>query len=146
MSAPQNYSNHSRFDPKFHFFLAPVFIVNIGVVIWLAVHNWPEHQFLSIWEIVFAVALFLALGTMREYSLRAQDRIIRLEEKIRYERLLPADLLERSAILTMKQVIALRFASDTELPTMVKRTLAEGLNPKAIKQGIQTWKPDMQRV
>jgi hypothetical protein len=146
MSAPQNYSNHTRLDPRFHFFLAPIFVANIVIVIWMAVRSWPEHQFLSIWEIVIAIALFAAVGAIRDYSLKVQDRVIRLEEKIRYERLLPPDLLERSHILTMKQVIALRFASDAELASMVKRTLAEGLNPKAIKQGIQTWKPDMQRV
>lgn len=146
MSAPQNYNNHSRLDPKFHFFLVPVFVANIVTVIWLAVRNWPEHQFLSLWEVMVAIALFVAVSAVRTYSLKVQDRVIRLEEKIRYERFLPPDLLERSHILTMKQVIALRFASDAELATMVKRTLAEGLNPKAIKQGIQTWKPDMQRV
>ena len=83
---------------------------------------------------------------IRLYALRNQDRIIRLEENVRYRALLSPALLERSAILSLRQVIALRFASDAELPALIERTLTEGLQSKAIKQSIQTWRPDTHRV
>ncbi len=146
MAAPQNYSNHTRFDPAFHFFIVPFLIANLVIAITRTVQDWPVQRFLHIWWIVMSVVLLLIAGRGRDRALKAQDRIILLEEKLRYAALLPKELLERSAILTLQQVVALRFASDAELPGLVQRTLTEGLTAKAIKQAIQQWKPDFVRV
>jgi hypothetical protein len=146
MPAPQNLKNHARFDPAWHFFVAPLLLVNIGFAITATVRHWPDHPHLFPWWIVMSVVLFVAVGLARGHSLTAQDRIIRLEERLRLAALLPADELARSQSLTVKQLIALRFASDTELPALVHRTLNENLTPKQIKQAIVTWRPDHLRV
>jgi hypothetical protein len=85
-------------------------------------------------------------GVARSSALRVQDRIIRLEEQLRYQRLLTAELLAASGALTIKQIIALRFASDAELPALMQRTLSEHLEPKAIKQAVTNWRPDYLRA
>lgn len=146
MAAPQNFSNHTRFDPAFHFFIVPFLIANLVIAITRTVQDWPVQRFLHIWWIAMSVVLLVLAGRSRDRALKAQDRIILLEEKLRYAALLPKDLIERSAILTVRQVIALRFASDAELPGLVQRTLSEGLSAKAIKQAIKQWKPDFIRV
>jgi hypothetical protein len=93
-----------------------------------------------------AIVALMAVGKARAHSLKAQDRIIRLEERLRMQALLPADLLARTSTLTEAQYIGLRFASDAELPALVKRTLDEKLDQKQIKQAIVNWKPDYFRV
>jgi hypothetical protein len=93
-----------------------------------------------------ALALLLLAVSARTYALRVQDRVIRLEERLRYQRLLPSDLLAASQSLTLRQIIALRFASDAELPALVQRTLRANLEPKAIKQAITNWRADDLRV
>ena len=93
-----------------------------------------------------AIVGLFAVGKARAHSLTAQDRIIRLEEKLRYAALLPPDLLARSQALTVRQIIGLRFASDEELPGLVKRALDENLSEKDIKKSINKWRPDYLRV
>jgi hypothetical protein len=146
MPEPQTYRNHSRFDPIWHFFILPMLLVDIFFSIYVTIHHWPEHRALFGWWIVIAIVLFLAVGKARGHSLTAQDRIIRLEEKLRFATLLPPDLLARSQSLTVRQIIGLRFASDDELPGLVKRALDENLTEKQIKQAINTWRPDYLRV
>jgi hypothetical protein len=146
MPEPQNFKNHTRFDPPWHFFIAPIFLINIVFAIWATFRHWPNHPHLLIWGIVMSIVLLMAVGKARAHSIVAQDRIIRLEEKLRYQSLLPPDLLARSQALTVKQIIALRFASDAELPALVKRALDENLDPKTIKQSITTWRPDYLRI
>ena len=146
MPAPQNFKNHTRFDPPWHFFILPVLLLNIIFAIWATIRHWPNHPHLLPWAILMSIVLFMAVGTARGHSLRAQDRIIRLEERLRMAALLPPDLLTRSQALTESQYIALRFASDGELPALVKRTLNENLDPKTIKAAIENWRPDYLRV
>ena len=146
MPTPQTYSNHTRFHPPFHFFLVPVLIANIIITIVVLIRRWPHHLWTHTWLVVMAIALFLIAGLARHYSLRMQDRVIRLEENLRYQRLLTLQLQAATQSLTLKQIHALRFASDAELPVLVQRTLTENLMPKAIKESITNWRADNLRV
>jgi hypothetical protein len=146
MPTPQNYKNHSRFHPPFHFFVAPVLLINLILSIVVLVRHWPHHIVLLAWLVVVSLALFVLAGLARHYALRVQDRVIRLEENLRYQRLLTSELFAASQSLTVKQIIALRFASDAELPALVQRTLNERLEPKTIKQSITNWRADNLRA
>jgi Family of unknown function (DUF6526) len=146
MPEPQTYKNHTRLDPPWHFFIAPFLLLNVIFAIYLTVHHWPQHWAPLIWYVLLSIVLFFAVGKARAHSMVVQDRVIRLEEKLRYQALLSPDLLARSQALTVRQIIALRFASDAELPALVKRALDENLEPKQIKQSITTWRPDYLRV
>jgi hypothetical protein len=146
MSTSQAYKNHARFDPPFHFFVAPVLLINVIVTIIVLIRHWPEHIALHAWLVVLGVALLMLAGVARSSALRAQDRIIRLEEHLRYQRLLTPELLTAAQALTIRQIIALRFASDAELPALVQRALSEHMEPKAIKQAIVGWRADNLRV
>jgi hypothetical protein len=146
MPEPQNFKNHTRFDPAWHYFIVPMLIINIGFAITAAVRHWPNHAHLLVWCIVMSIVLFMAVGIARGHSLKAQDRIIRLEEKLRYAALLSPEDLAHTHALTVRQIIALRFASDAELPALLHRALNENLSEKQIKQSITTWRPDHLRV
>ena len=146
MTTPQNYRNHARFEPMFHFFVAPVLLINLIVAIVVLIRRLPHHIWLDSWLLIMAIALFLLTGIARSYPARVQDRVIRLEENLRYQRLLPPELAAATQSLTLAQIIALRFASDAELPTLVQRTLSENLPPKTIKQSITHWRADNLRV
>jgi len=149
-SKPQNYANHTRFDPPFHFFLGPVCL--LGIILSL-VHffyhlresDWRDnlHAFLLV---VLAVALLVVVLKERLYALKVQDRVIRLEERLRLMQLLPEPLRSRIPELTEDQLCGIRFASDAEVPKLVERTLNEKLTRKQIKQSVQTWRPDYWRV
>lgn len=146
MSAPQNFKNHGRVDPPFHFFVLPVLALNFFISIYLSIHHWPDHWFLYLWWIVVSFALLVLALKTRINALKVQDRIIRLEENLRLASLLsPADLAHVRE-LDIKQIIALRFASDAELPALVHKTITQGLEPKAIKQNIANWRADNYRV
>ena len=146
MSAPQNFKNHGRFDPAIHFFVFPVLLINFIVTIVIAVHHWHHHRNLHLWWVVVAAALVVLATKSRINDLKNQDRIIRLEEKLRLATLLPPNDLAHAHELDIKQIVALRFASDAELPALVHKTITQGLEPKAIKQNIVNWRADNHRV
>jgi hypothetical protein len=146
MPEPQNFKNHTRFDPIWHFFIAPILLLNFFFSIYLLIHHWPEHRAILGWWVLLSFVIFMAVGKARAHSLKAQDRIIRLEERLRFATLLPPDLLARTSTLNESQIIALRFASDSELPALAKRAVDENLNQKQIKQAIVNWRPDYFRV
>jgi Family of unknown function (DUF6526) len=146
MSAPQSFKNHGRFDPPMHFFVMPVLIVNFLISIYLTIHHWPEDRCLHLWWIIVSAALVVLTMKSRINDLKVQDRIIRLEEKLRLASLLPPTDLAHTPELDIKQIVALRFASDAELPALVHKTLTQGLEPKAIKQNIIHWRADNHRV
>jgi Family of unknown function (DUF6526) len=140
---PQTRANHAKFDPPFHFVLAPALLFLFIWAIVNAVHH-PNSEAFILAGLVFVV-LLLALKT-RVYALKVQDRVIRLEERLRMASLVPAAGQARLGELTESQLIALRFASDAELPALASRALTESLNAKAIKLAIQNWRGDYFRV
>src|ERR1039458_1779997 len=146
MPEPQSYKNHARWFPPFHFFAAPVLVLNLIFAIALTIHHWQWHRVLFLWYIVVSLALIVLATSSRVMALKAQDRLICLEERLRFTALLPADLLARSKALTEDQLIGLRFASDDELPALVKRALDESLTRDQIKKSINSWRPDYFRV
>jgi Family of unknown function (DUF6526) len=146
MPAQQSLKNHTRYDPPFHFVIIPLLLLNLIFSIYITVHNWPASKHLHLWGIVMAIVFIMMAGRARDAALKAQDRIIRLEERLRLAALLPAADLGHIDELTAKQLVALRFASDAELPALVHKTLTQNMDSKAIKQAIVNWRPDNHRV
>jgi hypothetical protein len=139
----QSFQNHRRNDPAFHQFLAPVaLIVLIGAIVNI-VRNFGWS---SGWHLLAAIWMFAATFKIRLYALKVQDRVIRLEERLRLQRILSEPLLARAGELSERQLIGLRFASDEELPGLVEKTLAGKLEEKQIKQAVRNWRPDHCRV
>ena len=146
MAEPQTYKNHTRMDPKFHFSLTPLLLLNlIASIVWTVRHH-AQHPHLGFWVIGMSLVLLWMATLIRTYALQNQNRIIRLEERLRLAALLPAAEVGLAHKLTSRQLIALRFASDIELPVLARRCLSENLEPKQIKQNIQTWRPDNERI
>lgn len=140
---PQNFSNHTRRDPLFHFFILPVFVITLIATI---VHLVRRPGLHSAWLVVVVIAAIAAILEIRLYALKVQDRVIRLEERLRLASLLDASLRPRIPEFTEAQLIALRFASDAELPALAARALNEKLAAQEIKKAIQHWRPDYWRV
>jgi hypothetical protein len=146
---PQNLANHTRWDPPFHFYILPIFALALILTL---VHFFAHithgdlrdhiHAFLLI---LLAVALLMLMFKVRLYALRVQDRVIRLEERLRLTQLLSEPLRSRIPELTEDQLCGLRFASDAEIPKLVERTLKENLKRADIKKAIQNWRPDYWR-
>jgi len=142
--AEQHYSNHTRWYPLFHFAVIPLLALNFlsHLIRFLMTPSWS----LAFWALLGLTLILLALAS-RLQSLKAQDRVIRLEERLRYEEILPPELLKRARQLSTSQVIALRFASDEELPGLVERTLnGEFTKTNDIKQAVKNWRSDYLRV
>jgi uncharacterized membrane protein YheB (UPF0754 family) len=145
MASPvvQNYANHVRFDPLFHFFALPV----VGLTVIAAiVHAVQRPSWFSIWLVVFSAAVVVVALKARLYALRVQDRLIRLEERERLEKLLNDPWRSRVAELTERQLIALRFCCDTELQPLVEQSLGKNLSNAEIKKLVKVWRPDHWRV
>ena len=141
----QNFANHTRVIPVYHFFAIPVMVINF---VWSLFRlRTLGFSFAGIFGVLLAAALVVVVFYARTFPLAVQDRLIRLEERLRCERLLPADLQPRIGEFSANQMVALRFASDAELPALARKVLDEKLTErKAIKQLIKNWKPDYQRA
>ena len=140
----QTFASHARYIPTFHFFALPILIINVFVV---AINFWDHPSFATGWGVLVAIALALGITWSRFMPLRAQDRIIRMEERTRLERLLPAELRGRIGELTERQLIAIRFAPDDETAELTRRTLEGELKSSAdIKRAIRNWRADHFRV
>jgi hypothetical protein len=143
MSEPQSLKSHARFDPPYHFFLTIVSIASIAIAVIYAVHH---PSFNSVWLVVVALAALVALFLMRSYPLKVQDRVIRLEERLRLQALAPVEWHTQIYRLTEDQLIALRFAADDEVVELAKQALEHNLNRKQIKERIKSWRADTWRV
>ncbi|HXD19956.1 MAG TPA: DUF6526 family protein [Vicinamibacterales bacterium] len=140
----QNYKSHVRFFPPFHFFVAPVLLINVFVAGWL-LYRAPSG--LAVWQLLVAVALLMTAFTARLMVLAVQDRVIRLEMRLRMRELLPADLQARIPEITRQQCVGLRFASDAELPGLVRKVLAGELKTTTdIKRQVAQWQGDYLRA
>jgi hypothetical protein len=140
----QSFQRHAKWVPAFHFFVLPVLLINIGFQIYWCVKAFTIGGVVSV---LVAAALFVGIGTARGMALKVQDRVIRLEERLRFERVLPADLHPRIGEFTIDQLVALRFASNAELPELGRKVLEENVKDrKEIKRMIKTWRPDFVRA
>jgi len=146
MSKPdtQNLKNHARFDPLFHFVLLPIFLLNVAAAITHAVRH--PHFYIVWWYVVLSIAGLFALTKVRIYALRVQDRLIRLEERLRLQALAPEQWHAQIYRLSEDQLIGLRFASDDEVVELAKQALEHNWNRKQIKERIKSWRPDYWRV
>jgi hypothetical protein len=142
-SDSQSLKNHGRFDPPYHFFLTFVTIANVVISIVYLVHH---VSFYPVWFVVLSLAAFVALFRMRTYPLKVQDRVIRLEERIRLQALAPTEWHTQIYRLTEDQLIGLRFAADEEVVELAKQALEHNLTRKQIKERIKEWRPDTWRV
>jgi hypothetical protein len=140
---PQSYASHAKFDPPFHFFVLPVLLINIFIVGYLLIRH-PGIG--GAWLLLVSVALLVLAGRLRNWATHLQDRVIRVEERIRLAAILPEPLRGRIAELSDSQIVGLRFASDAELPALFQRALDERLSRSDIKKAITDWRPDYSRV
>lgn len=144
MAEQQNYGNHARFVPLYHWVTFLLILVVLG---WSAKQAVTAFSVPALMQLFTAVALFFTAFFARAFAVKAQDRVIRAEERERMGRLLPDDLKARLGELRLPQYVALRFASDGELADLVRRTLAgEFAKAGDIKKAIKTWRPDFERV
>lgn len=143
-SVEQNLSNHTRLDPPYHFFLLPGILLLLVISIWNMVRN--GFNLGSLWLLIASILLVILGLKARAYALKAQDRVIRLEERLRLHRLLPATQHSDIYKLTEAQLIALRFASDSELPALASSAASQGLAPGDIKKAVASWRADNFRI
>ncbi len=142
-SEPQSFKNHARFDPPYHFILAIVLVANLIVsIVCVVLHP----RFYSAWFVVLSVAALVVGLRLRTYPLKVQDRVIRLEERLRLQALAPSEWHAQIYRLTEDQLIALRFAADDEVVELAKQALEHNLNRKQIKERIRDWRADNWRV
>lgn len=142
---PQNLKNHARIYPPFHFFVAPVLLINVIGTIYHLVKVGISYN--SVFGVLMALALFVLAFCARIFALTVQDRVIRLEMRLRLTQILPAELRPRIPEFTPGQLISLRFASDAELPALARKVLDDKMNDrKAIKQLIKDWQGDYLRA
>src|ERR1700722_3680026 len=142
---PQNLQNHTRFVPPFHMFVLPVFMVNAGGSIYYLIKFGISYR--SVMGVLMAFALLTFALYARLFALTVQDRVIRLEMRLRLAQVLPVDLRPRIPEFTPGQLVSLRFASDAELPVLARKVLDDKMNDrKAIKRLIKDWQPDYLRA
>jgi hypothetical protein len=143
-TTPQTFANHTRWQAPFHFFVIPVMLINFiwAIVIFVKGPNWN-----SAWWIIVSLALVVLAFLVRSNSLKVQDRLIQLEERLRYQQVLSAALLPQTSALRTSQIIALRFAGDNELEGLVAAVLAgKFAKTREIKRAIKSWRADTFRV
>jgi hypothetical protein len=142
---PQTFANHAQLTPLYHYFTTPLALI---FLVWSITRFFKDPSYDTGYMLVGALAMFGVVSVARLSPLRAQDRLIRLEEQLRYQRVLPAALAEQAMhTLAPRHYIALRFASDAELAGLVEQVIANPqMKGKEIKQQIRNWRADYFRV
>jgi hypothetical protein len=143
MSETQSLKNHARFDPAYHFLLFAVYLLNL---VYAGFHLYRQPSLSSGWYLVLSLVAIVPLLKLRMYPLKVQDRVIRLEERLRLQSLAPEEWRNQLHQLNENQLIALRFAADEEVVERARQALDQNLDRKQIKERIQTWRPDNWRV
>ncbi len=139
----QNLKNHARIDPMFHGFLFVGALILLGASIYALVRQPDWWGAVRLFGVLWAIVLMFKV---RLYAIKVQDRVIRLEERLRLAQLLPESTRQRVGDLNESQLIALRFASDGEVAGLVEQTLGGNWDQKQIKSAIKNWRPDFLRV
>jgi hypothetical protein len=143
--AEQNFSNHTRFVPSYHFFVVPILSLNVGWAIFRLFR--PGFSWDGLVHVLVALALWFLMLNARMFALSVQDRVIRLEERQRLNQLLPDDLKPRIDDFTVNQLVSLRFAGDQELPALARKVLTDKVaDRKTIKQMVKNWRADELRA
>ena len=143
-TTPQTFANHTRWHAPFHFFVIPVMLINFvwSVIVFIKDPNWNSG-----WWIIVSLSLVVLATLVRTNSLKVQDRLIRLEEKLRYQQILSPALCQQAGALTPGQIVALRFAGDDELEALVAAALAAKFSKTGdIKRAVKNWRADTFRV
>lgn len=140
----QDYANHTRYDPWFHLFMVPTAMIAVAVAVKNAILNPGQRN--SVWFVLIAMGYLAAIFRIRIYSLYVQNRVIRLEEKLRMATVLPESHRGYIAQLKDTQCVGLRFASDEELPALVERAVKQNLTRDEIKRAITNWRADNHRI
>ena len=144
MPQTQDFENHAKIVPAFHYFVLPILTLNLGWSIYHLIHAFSADTLISA---LLAMALIVLALWARTFALTVQDRVIRLEMRLHLMQLLPAELRPRIPEFTVNQLVALRFASEAELPTLARKVLDEKISDrKSIKRLIQNWQPDLLRA
>ncbi len=144
MTQTQSFENHAKFVPAYHIVAFGIFLINFFWSVYMIIHSFSGQNAISL---LLAIGFLLLFFYARIFALTVQDRVIRLEMQLRLQKILPQDLLPRLPELEVTQLIALRFASDRELPDLVRKVLDEKLSDrKAIKKMVKTWQPDFLRA
>lgn len=141
--AQQSLKNHGRLDPAFHIFTFGIYLANL---VFAGVYEYHHRTAASAWYLVLSLVVIVPILKMRMYPLKVQDRIIRLEERIRLQALAPTEWHAQIYRLTEDQLIGLRFAADEEVVELAKQALEHNLSRKQIKERIKEWRPDEWRV
>jgi hypothetical protein len=145
-SSQQNLKNHGRIDPPVHFVLFAILVANLFFSIIHMIHHREDAYFAGPWFVLLSLAVFIPFFKLRAYPLKVQDRVIRLEERLRLQALAPAQWHAQIYRLTEDQLIGLRFAADEEVLELAKQALEHNLTRKQIKERIQDWRPDHFRI
>jgi hypothetical protein len=143
MSKTQSLKNHARFDPLFHGFIFALYVLNL---VYASFHLHRQPSLSSGWYLVLSITVIVPIFRLRSYPLKVQDRVIRLEERLRLQALAPQEWRAQIYRLSESQLIALRFASDDEVVELAKQALEHNLTRKQIKERIKSWRADGWRV
>jgi hypothetical protein len=143
MSETQSLKNHARLDPAYHILLFATYLLNL---VYAGFHVYRQPSLSSGWYVVLSLLAIVPLLKIRTYPLKVQDRVIRLEERLRLQALAPQEWHTQIYRLTEGQLIALRFAADDEVVSLAKEALEKNLNRKQIKEHIRSWRADDWRI
>jgi cell division protein FtsL len=145
-SSQQSLKNHGKLDPAFHVVLFFILVANLIFAVIHMVHHREDAYFAGPWYVLLSLAVFIPFIKLRTYPLKVQDRVIRLEERLRLQALAPAEWHAQIYHLSEDQLIGLRFAADDEVVELAKQALEHDLTRKQIKERIQSWRPDYWRI